>query len=363
MENYVSSPFMGGLFNMLLDRLVSPEMKDFLTGRDSSASLIEKLNDQMLTIGAVLHDAEKKRHDNPFVNKWLQKLKDAIFDAEDLIDEIHTKALQQKVESEPLHENKKKKVLPSGFMSLWSKTATLATSLNPFHEGIDLKINNLCQRLLALDQQINCLGLDVKESNFSLEQLRKERETTSLTDQSQLVIGRREETEKLVGFLRDIPRFQITWNGHQKEESSAETDVGICAVAIVGMPGIGKTTFAQAVFNDSWVDETFPLKVWVYVSDVCDIRSVTKTILNQLPSDSGSQSLGTSGNLSYLQRTLGTSGNLDYLQRTLRQRVAGKRILIVLDDVWLEKSRDWNLLLCPLIRIEGQRHNCNNPPP
>ncbi|GAB4839574.1 hypothetical protein Ancab_029097 [Ancistrocladus abbreviatus] len=365
MENYVFSPFMGGLFNVLLDRLVSPEMKDSLIGRDSTALLIDKLKLQMLAIRAVLYDAEKKRHDNPFVNKWLQMLKDAIFDAEDLIDEIHTKALQQRVmQSEPLHENTKKKVeseaqssnitetqssnvtetqssnmieaLHSGFMSFWSKTASLATSLNPFHEGIDLKINNLCQRLLDLDQQMHHLDLKVNESKFSLEQLRKERETTSLTDQSQELIGRQEETKKIVGFLQRIPRFQITPNRHQKEESTAETDVGICVVAIVGMPGIGKTTLAQAVFNNSWVDETFkPMKVWVYVSDVFDIHSVTKTILNQLPSDSG-------------RKSLGTSGNLDYLQRTLRQRVAGKRILIVLDDVWLEKSRDWNLLLCPL---------------
>ncbi|GAB4839556.1 hypothetical protein Ancab_029081, partial [Ancistrocladus abbreviatus] len=96
-KDVVISQFMGGLFSVLLDRLVGPEMKDFLTGRDSTASLIEKLKDQMLTIGAVLHDAEKKLHDNPFVNKWLQNLKDAIFDAGVLVDEIHTKALQHKV--------------------------------------------------------------------------------------------------------------------------------------------------------------------------------------------------------------------------------------------------------------------------
>ncbi|GAB4839570.1 hypothetical protein Ancab_029093 [Ancistrocladus abbreviatus] len=374
METYVVSPFMGGLFNVLLDRLVNPEMKHFLIGRDSTALLIDKLKLQMLAIRAVLYDAEKKRHDNPFVNEWLQMLKDAIFDAEDLIDEIHTKALQQKVtESEPLHENTKKKVeseaqssnitetqssnvagtqssnmievLHGAVMSLWSKTASLATSFDPFSEGIDLKINNLCQRLSDLAKQTHILSLEVNESDFSLEQLRKKRETTSLTDQSQLVIGRREETEKLVGFLRDIPLFQITRNRHQKEESSAETDVGICTVAIVGMPGIGKTTFARAVFNNSWVDETFkPMKVWVYVSDVFDIHSVTKTILNQLSSDSHLTQLPSDSGSKYL----GTSGNLDYLQRTLRQRVAGKRILIVLDDVWLEKSHDWNLLLCPL---------------
>ncbi|GAB4839568.1 hypothetical protein Ancab_039889 [Ancistrocladus abbreviatus] len=105
MESYVVSPFMGGLFNVLLDRLFSPEMKHFLIGRDSTALLIDKLQLQMLAIGAVLYEAEKKRHDNPSANKWLQMLKDAIFDAEDLIDEIHTKALQQKVESEAQSSN------------------------------------------------------------------------------------------------------------------------------------------------------------------------------------------------------------------------------------------------------------------
>ncbi|GAB4839569.1 hypothetical protein Ancab_029092 [Ancistrocladus abbreviatus] len=142
----------------------------------------------------------------------------------------------------------------SALTSLWSKTASLATSLDPFHERIDLKINNLCQMLSDLAQQIHILSLEDNKSDFSLEQLRKKRETTSLIDPSREVIGRREEKRKIVGFLQDKPRFQITQNRHQKEESTAESDVGICVVAIVGMPGIGKTTLAQAVFNNSWVD-------------------------------------------------------------------------------------------------------------
>ena len=42
-------------------------------------------------------------------------------------------------------------------------------------------------------------------------------------------------------------------------------DVGskkLCVIPIVGMRGIGKTTLAQALFNDNKVKEVFEIVVW-----------------------------------------------------------------------------------------------------
>uniref|UniRef100_A0A2N9ED44 Disease resistance N-terminal domain-containing protein n=1 Tax=Fagus sylvatica TaxID=28930 RepID=A0A2N9ED44_FAGSY len=57
---------------------------------------IGKLRETVSTIKAVLLDAEKKEHSNQ-VKEWLKRLRDAIYDADDLLDDISTEALQQEV--------------------------------------------------------------------------------------------------------------------------------------------------------------------------------------------------------------------------------------------------------------------------
>ena len=57
---------------------------------------INKLKETVFTISAVLLDAEAKKHNNE-VKLWLQRLKDPMFDADDLLDEISTEALRREV--------------------------------------------------------------------------------------------------------------------------------------------------------------------------------------------------------------------------------------------------------------------------
>ncbi|XP_021751094.1 putative disease resistance protein RGA4 [Chenopodium quinoa] len=46
------------------------------------------------------------------------------------------------------------------------------------------------------------------------------------------------------------------------------------------MGGIGKTTLAQFVYNDEKVKAHFVLKAWVCISDVFDVKRITKDIIN-----------------------------------------------------------------------------------
>ena len=68
---------------------------------------IRKFTETVSTIRAVLLDAEAKQHNNE-VKVWLERLKDAMFDADDLLDDISTEALRREVMTR--NNNKAKEV-------------------------------------------------------------------------------------------------------------------------------------------------------------------------------------------------------------------------------------------------------------
>ncbi|XP_040960407.1 putative disease resistance RPP13-like protein 1 [Gossypium hirsutum] len=95
------------------------------------------------------------------------------------------------------------------------------------------------------------------------------------------------------------------------------------------MGGMGKTTLAQLVYNDATINESFDLKAWVCVSDYFDAIAITKAILQSITSESCDYS------------------NLDLLQVKLKEKLSGKRFLLVLDDIWNENYNDWTILRSP----------------
>ncbi|XP_030934075.1 putative disease resistance RPP13-like protein 1 isoform X1 [Quercus lobata] len=98
-EALVGKAILNATRRVLFDRLASREVLDFIRGRKVSDTLLKKLETSCLALNAVLNDAEEKEITNPAVKKWLDELKDAVYDAEDLLDEIATKALQCQLEA------------------------------------------------------------------------------------------------------------------------------------------------------------------------------------------------------------------------------------------------------------------------
>lgn len=94
------------------------------------------------------------------------------------------------------------------------------------------------------------------------------------------------------------------------------------------MAGVGKTTLAHVVFDDKAV-EMFNLRSWVCVSDDFDILRITKSILESITFSPNSLK------------------DLNQIQVQLREAVAGKKFLIVLDDVWSKNYSLWNTLKSP----------------
>ncbi|KAJ6927689.1 disease resistance RPP13-like protein 1 [Populus alba x Populus x berolinensis] len=176
----------------------------------------------------------------------------------------------------------------------------------------------------------------MKEASSRLEGMAKQRTELGLEKMSG---GRRTSTDawqkppsasvlnELVIYGRDGDKKKIIDLLLTEETSHDETNFQV--VPIVGMGGIGKTTLAQHVFQDEVVKKWFSTKAWACVSDDFDVMRISKAILESV-----------------------TSHPCDFkeynqVQVKLREALAGKKFLLVLDDVWNKNYGLWIALKTP----------------
>uniref|UniRef100_A0ACD5ZG54 Uncharacterized protein n=3 Tax=Avena sativa TaxID=4498 RepID=A0ACD5ZG54_AVESA len=118
----------------------------------------------------------------------------------------------------------------------------------------------------------------------------------------------------------------------------------LSVLPFVGPGGIGKTTFAQHLYNDKRIEGHFNVRVWVCVSTDFDVMKLTRQILSCIPPTEKEET-----------NTTAESTNLDQLQKSIADRLESKRFLIVLDDIWKCNSEgDWENLLAPFRKGESK---------
>ncbi|KAL4600748.1 hypothetical protein ACB092_11G221100 [Castanea dentata] len=171
-----------------------------------------------------------------------------------------------------------------------SKVWNSITAFISFDEGIPSKLENVLAKLKIIIEQIGVLRLKEVASGVPLS---SSRTTTSCQEKCD-VLGRDMDKEAI---------FEL-W---QSNDASSDE---ICVVPIKDMGGIGKTTFTRFIYNDSRVNERFDLKAWVCVLVNFDSFQTFKTILEEV-----------------------------------RKTLAGKKVFLVLDDVWNENYNEWDEFL------------------
>ncbi|KAL2348836.1 hypothetical protein Fmac_002836 [Flemingia macrophylla] len=271
------------LLEIVIGNLVSFIQEELATywGVDQQ---IQQLSSNLTTIHAVLKDAEKKQITTEAVKDWLQKLTNAAYVLDDILDRC----------------------------SLHSKNSCLSR-VHPkdilFRRDIGKMMKDITHKFHAIHEERIRFELRVDVTERQGEDDDAWRQTSSdITEPS--IYGRDQDREQIVEFLL----------GH----ASNNQDLSI--YAIVGMGGLGKTALAKQVFNDGRVSKHFDLTIWVYVSNDFNIKkilqSITESITVQNP------------NLS----------TLEAMRKKVNEVLQCKRYILVLDDVWNEDPEEWKKL-------------------
>ncbi|KAM0953921.1 putative virus X resistance protein-like, coiled-coil [Dioscorea sansibarensis] len=299
----------------LTEKLATP-LRRYLTASSSSLqplSIVEtdlgELKKTLTKIEAVLGDAEKREVKDESVKLWLKELRAVAFDAEDLLDEFEYELLSIGCEARAHKSNTHKRKQDDLTSPL---VVMLPSPLDEpsFRDRVATTVKEINARLDEIAREKEALHLREEDGPQRVE-YKVRPMTSSYVDQSE-VYGRDEACSLLVE--------HILKNNHGDEETS------VSVIPIVGMAGVGKTTLAQLIYNDTSVCEHFELRAWVYVSQDFHVARLIKVLIESIT------------------KSLCSVDELDELQDCLKGLLQEKRFLIVLDDVWNEEQILWERL-------------------
>nr|XP_043615639.1 putative disease resistance RPP13-like protein 1 [Erigeron canadensis] len=276
------------LIQVVFQKLGDEGLKHVVRAKGIESEL-NNLGNKLSMIQDLLNDASDKETADKSVKKWLNRLQHLAYDMDDVLDSLATKAMN------PEFTSKVRKLIP---------TFKLRNKLR--HQ-----LDNIATKLQQLEKDASFLGLRIVKDEKPRSMSNKRNET-SFPNSSEIIGRRGEKTELLRKLLENEPC---------KDKFSV--------VPVVGMGGVGKTTLARNLYNETMVKNHFTVHAWVCVSDDFDVFKITETIFRAMASENKEFK------------------NFNELQIALSDQLKAKRFLIVLDDVWSENYVEWENLVKP----------------
>eukprot|EP00258_Populus_trichocarpa_P025154 XP_024441173.1 putative disease resistance protein RGA3 isoform X3 [Populus trichocarpa] len=265
---------------------------------------LRKLEESLTMIKAVLKDAARRPVTDDSAKLWLEKLQDVAYDAEDVLDEFAYEILRK--------DQKKGKVRDC--FSLHNPVA--------FRLNMGKKVKEINGSLDGIQKLATHFGLGIASQHVESapEVIRDiDRETDSLLESSEVVVGRKGDVSKVMKLLIGSIGQQV-----------------LSVVPIVGMAGLGKTTIAKKVCQLAREKKLFDVIIWVCVSNDFSKRRILGEMLQDID--------GT------------TLSNLNAVMKRLKEKLEKKTFFLVLDDVW-EGHDKWNDLKEQLLKINNKNGN------
>ncbi|KAG6492375.1 putative disease resistance protein RGA3 [Zingiber officinale] len=254
----------------------------------------------------------------------LMHLKDTVYDGEDLVEKIEHDVLHHGVDQ---HQYEARSQSSSSFNSsaTKSKNASSPVKVHTVVEIEDSRVYKLRKIYQSLDKIATALVKIIKVVNSVDADDRQNIHTAdsiSSNATSFLVNGKVYGRDKEFNTLRQLLLKPSLGSGFSNGSLSF--------IRILGDEGVGKTTLAQRLYSDTSITEYFQLKIWVYPSENFNGKRLTKEILQSANIDTPD------------------CMNLDMLPVMVKKKIASKRFLIVLDDLWNTDMHGWDMLCASL---------------
>ncbi|XP_015170413.1 putative disease resistance protein RGA4 [Solanum tuberosum] len=298
----MADPVIGATIQVLLEKLLSLTIEELSSSRDCKKDL-EMLTQNASLIQAFIHDAERRQVDDQAVKLWLKMLERSAENAENVFDEFRYESIKRQV----------------NFRNKPMKKVSDFISHTTFKSKMSRKINNINEKLRA----INKLAKDLSLQSLMVppQHILPIRETDSVVVPSE-VVGRDNDVAEIKRKMLNI-----------------REDVVLCTIPIAGMGGLGKTTLAKRIFNDEQIEKHFEKRVWLCLPEMSETKSFLQLILESLT-----------------KRKVEVQSR-DIIVKTLQDELAGRKYLLVLDDLWRVDSTLWVEFVDTLRGINTSRGN------
>jgi len=283
-----------------LSQLVVSEAK-LLYGVEDKVKLLQN---ELQMINELLKTSKSKEG---ISNVVANQIRDVAHQAEDVIDTFVTKVTIYN-----------RRTMPGRVLRVLGQ----ARSLHHVNDKIDeikttlSEIRNNKETYVALKEENNSQSATEEE---------KEKERA----QSLHELRKNVEEEHVVGFVDDSKAvIKLLLEGGSNRN----------VVSIIGMGGLGKTTLARKVYNNSKVKQHFKSRAWVYVSNECRVEELFLALLKQLMPNFEEQY--TSNKKGKENTPDNSSSNEEVeLKKLVQNSLESIRYLVVVDDMW--KRQDW----------------------
>ncbi|PKU78741.1 Putative disease resistance protein RGA4 [Dendrobium catenatum] len=320
MAEWFVGPIMDKIINACSDYL--EEQVGWQTGMKKE---LQRLRENHPKIQAVVFAANQAQisDQNPALNIWIWQLRDAIDEADDVLDEFECMKHKEQLPKNTEEEKKRKLTSflfesPREILKIGERVLKRDPNLKRLEEAVQ-KLDKVSADVATFLHLLDSVKQEQKEQEIDFY---KRRETGYLPKND--LIGRRKEKELVVQWLRKP----------SNEHRGTDLYRNISLLSIVGHGGMGKTTLLQHVYKDDEITKEFDLKMWVCVSNNFDVKKVIADMLE------------------CLKKERPRWETLVALQGRLEEEVMYKKFLLVLDDIWEEEEeRDrskWENVFAPL---------------
>ncbi|KAL6597437.1 hypothetical protein ACP70R_046877 [Stipagrostis hirtigluma subsp. patula] len=296
MEAAVVSAVISGTLKIVGNKLAPLLIKEYSSIVGVREDLHE-LQGRVQEINTWLETAGYKALENiPSSSSWLKKLNDLTHAVDDVVDEFQLEA-------------EKHDACGDGGTGTVTKYMCTKPKSLILQCKVARKLKAIKKRFAAVVKQrsdFNAIANSLPVDHHHREKTTVDAPTLPIVDQAS-VLGRDREKNQIVSKL---------------VEANDQQNMKI--VSVIGLGGSGKTTLAKLVFNDvNIIQKHFDVRLWVHVSQEFDVQMLIKKLFEAFADDNPGQHA------------------MPYMCKRISEQLTGRKVLLVMDDVWTESSIQW----------------------